>query len=216
MERSNICPEHYRPLGGHLEPIRETVPSRAAERNRKTRERVRTYWTKGGSSFRSPIRSALWFIKNWDRKGRPDYVPVSTAAKAIDISVEILAKEFDSGGLLVRDIKRDEKGVYAPSLIEQIRWVPYIDAVRYLNMSEDTFEYYINARGVAHEYRDFRGCVCVELTTVMRIGIWRRVKQWTYRRLSVDLIDALSTFPGEALVELLQVMKNKHSKYLKD
>jgi hypothetical protein len=134
----------------------------------------------------------------------------------MDVSQEVLRKAFDTDGLLTREIKRDENGIYAPSLIEQIRWVPYLDAVRYLHMSEDTFEYYINARGVAHEYREFRGCVCVELTTVMRIGIWRRVKQWTYRRLSVDLIDALSTFPGEALVELLQVMKNKYSRYLKD
>lgn len=105
-------------------------------------------------------------------------------------------------------------GVYAPSLISELKWVPYTDGVRYMNMSEDTFEYYINARGIEHEYRDFRGCVCVTLDTLLKIAIWRSIKDWTHRRLSLEMMYGLGELPGPVLVELLRVLHNPNSRYL--
>lgn len=151
------------------------------------------------------MRQFVWFSRRWKKLGYPAYVNLRTASLAMGLSVGTLSElsRRNPQHVVVDSLEISDDGVFVPSLVEQIKWIPIRDAFLYLDMHERALRYFVIYTDMYTEIREFRGCRCIEIDEVMKLGIWKRVQGWTKRRLKVKLKDGLANLPIEAIVSVM-------------
>lgn len=207
MEESNIGTEHNFPLGD--DPGADGKDQSGGEGDldgeRSKIFRGQTLW--GEWEYRNTIRSLLWFSRNWINARYPDYVSLETADRGIGISSGTLRRNLKWYRRYCDHLELRGNSVYVPSLIEQIRWIPFADAFAYLGMSRTSFETATYMSGLPYEWREFRRSNCVDATRVISFGIWKHVHRQTNRRLGMHTVDTVGALPADVLYEIIPMLK---------
>lgn len=168
-----------------------------------------SFWGRQRSgSRRNCVRQFLWFADHWKRSGYPEYVDLRIASLAMGLSSSTLygLKKSNPQHIVLTSLEISDEGVFVPSLIDQIKWIPIRDVFLYLGMNERSLRYFVIYTDLYTEVRDFRGCRCIEIDEVMKLGIWKRLQGWTKRRLKVKFKDGLAYLPIDALVSFMKTV----------
>lgn len=154
------------------------------------------------------MRQFVWFSHEWEKLGYPSHVSLSVASVAMGLHSNFLNALIRNqpDHHIVQSLEFEDNKVFVPSLIEQIKWIPIRDGFQYLDMHERALRYFVIYTDLYTEMRDFRGCRCIEIEEIMKIGIWKRVQGWTKRRLKVKLRDGLAALPVDALVSVMRIV----------